>query len=276
MSKKLAVFLMMLLVAAAAYWLFVPRDFFDDRTQAVTEQATTGNVQPLRQLSTLSNTAPAFEAEPDDTLAAETDRYLPAAPVDDGAVPPPLQLDASDPALMEAADQLNPEVVQWLVPSDQIRKWVLAINLLAEGKFPVKNRPLEVALPAFQVRESAGQLWLERSNYRRATALIRAFTAVRPSRVAKQYAAWRSLLQKAQDELGNGKRFDERLDTAIRNVLAVKPLTGEVPLKAGVMKYTYADPALERASALEKALWRLGPSNTLRIQNYLRDLRPLL
>lgn len=272
MPKSLAILVLIVLVGAAAVWLFLPRDTQDTATDisapaltapAAADSATT----PPALAESGAAPSPTPSTAPDSTSNQ---------PVRDDVVPPPLHLTASDAVVLAAVTQLSPEVVQWLLPDDQIRKWVATINLLAEGKFPVKDRPLEVALPPFQVRTQGETLLLERNNYRRASALVKALTEMPPSRVARHYEAWRPLLEQAQEELGNGKQFDERLQTAIARVLAVQPLTGEIELKAGVLKYTYADGTLEKASALEKALWRLGPSNTLRIQNFLRHLQPLL
>lgn len=272
MPKPLAILALIVLVGAAAVWLFLPHDAQDTATElsapAPAAPATADSAStPPTLAESGAEPSPAFTATPDSTADQ---------PVRDDVVPPPLHLTASDATVLAAVTQLSPDVVQWLLPDDQIRKWVATINLLAEGKFPVKDRPLEVALPPFQVRTQGEILLLERNNYRRASALVKALTEMPPSRVARHYEAWRPLLEQAQEELGNGKQFDERLHTAIARVLAVQPLTGEIELKAGVLKYTYADDQLEKASALEKALWRLGPSNTLRIQNFLRHLQPLL
>lgn len=270
MSRNLAAALILLLVAAAACWLFLPQD-----RQAVLQD------RILAQKNVQTPSAARKPVVQNDIARIQLlgDAPAPDAPpvvLDDWIVSPPPTLDSSDMVVLEAVNQLNPEVVQWLLPTDQIRKWVATVNLLAEGKFPLKDRPLEMALPPFGVTQSGGRLWMDRHNHRRVSLLVRALTQMPPSRVAKLYAVWRPLLQQAQDELGNGERFDACLQRAIARVLAVPALTGEVELKAGVMKYTYAQDRLEKASALEKALWRLGPANTLRIQNYLRALQPLL
>lgn len=269
MPKALATTLLVLIIAAAAYWLFKPQEV---------AEPTPAPVAATPAAPALSNdTGPALE---DDTPLAQPPDTAPVIPAsvaqDDGLTAPPASLDASDAIVLAAVSQLSPDVTAWLLPEEQIRKWVALVNALADGKVPVKNRPLEYPLPPFQVLQQDNTLWLDRASYRRASDLIKALTQMPPSRVARHYAAWQPLLQNAQDELGNGARFSERLHTAIDRVLAVQPLTGDIELKAGVLKYTYADPAREKASALEKLLWRLGPSNTLRIQNYLRDLKPLL
>lgn len=272
MPKSLAAIVLVLLIAAAAYWLFAPHDeaFVPSPTPVTPVTA------PVASTPTDIQPQPSAEGVTDDAGATSA-VVAPATPVvDESIVTPPPTLDASDALALAAVTQLNPDVAQWLLPEEQVRKWVALINLLADGKVPVKDRPLEYPLPAFQVQKKGDTLWMDRTNYRRATVLIKALSEMPPSQVARHYQAWLPLFEQAQNELGNGKQFGERLDTAINRIMAVRPLTGDIELQAGVLKYTYANPTLEQASALEKMLWRLGPSNTLRIQNYLRDLAPLL
>lgn len=268
MQKPLATALLIVILACAAYWLFMPRDLPDAASPAT----------PAIRQPTASSTVDRHPVLQDDTPLAATPTQQTVMPVtaDDDLVPPPATLEGSDSVVLDAVSQLSADVTAWLLPQEQIRKWVVLVNALADGKVPVKDRPLEYPLPAFKAQEKDGSLWLDRANYGRTTTLIKALTRMPPSRVARHYAAWQPLLQQAQDELGNGADFDERLHTAIDRILAIRPRTGTIELKAGVLKYTYANPQMEKASAVEKLLWRLGPSNTLRIQNYLRDLKPLL
>lgn len=263
MLKPLAIAVLVLLVGAAAVWLFLPREMHErDAETAVPTLA-----PPPVASRPLVREAPVPDLPP-----APAEPPVPAADIE----PAPAQLENSDSAVLAAIERLNPKVAQWLLPEEQVRKWVLTINLLAEGRIPVKDRPLQVALPPFQVIRDGETLTLDRSNHGRAATLINAITEIPPARLAQYYRAWRPLLEQAQAELGNGMVFHERLHTAIKRTLAVQPLTGSIELEAGVMRYTYANPALEQASALEKALWRLGPTNILRIQQYLRDLQPQL
>lgn len=267
MPKPLATALLIIILAGAAYWLFMPRtaDIASPAAPAIRQPTAPSSVDrhPILQ---------------DDIPLAATPTPQTVMPMttDDDLVAPPATLEGSDSVVLDAVSQLSAEVTTWLLPQEQIRKWVVLVNALADGKVPVKDRPLEYPLPAFKVQEKDGSLWLDRANYSRATPLIKALTRMPPSRAARYYAMWQPLLQQAQDELGNGADFDERLHTAIDRILAIRPRTGTIELKAGVLNYTYADPQMEKASAVEKMFWRLGPVNTLRIQHYLRDLKPLL
>jgi hypothetical protein len=43
-----------------------------------------------------------------------------------------------------------------------------------------------------------------------------------------------------------------------------------------VVYFKYADETLEKASDVEKLMWRLGPKNTQKVQDYLHKLEPEL
>lgn len=209
---------------------------------------------------------PVVAATPDTPVATATP---PARPL-------PARLDGSDPAVRQAAGELSPALAAWLIPAEQLRKWVALVNLVAEGRFPVKDRPLHYALEPFRARKEDNRFWLEPLSFQRKDALVRALTALSPQQVAAHFHAWEPLLQQAHDELGNGGRFRDRLLQVIDRVNRVQPLAGETELKVSIVSYQFQDPALEKASALEKLLWRAGPDNSRRLQDYLRTLKPLL
>lgn len=237
---------------------------------------------------------PATASEPNAALESHPilrDETVPAAtPASDlplvatasesaGTTPPvakPAQLDGSDASVLQAAADLSPQLAGWLLPQEQLRKWVALVNLVAEGKFPVKERPLSYELQAFRARKEGERFWLEPLSFQRKNALVKALTAISPQRAADYFHAWEPLLQNAHDELGNGGQFRDRLKLAIARVNAVQPLQGETELKVSIVSYQYLDETLEHASALEKLLWRLGPDNSRHLQDYLRRLEPLL
>lgn len=212
--------------------------------------------------------------------AAEAGAAPEAATIDGGAAGQPIaappMLADSDETVRQAAEDLSAPLPDWLLPEEQIRKWVMAVNLLAEGKIPVKDRPLEFPLAAFRARKTGDTFWLDRAGFSRSSQLIEAVTRIPPAQLARYYRSWYPLLQQAQDELGSGERFHDRLQLAIGRVLAVVPLQGDVELKQSIISYQYADQSLEKASAVEKLMWRMGPENARQIQDYLRELQPLL
>jgi hypothetical protein len=161
---------------------------------------------------------------------------------------------------------------QWLTPEEQVRKWVMLVDQMADGKLPAKDRPLAYPMPAFAIRFENEKKLLDPSNYTRADALIDAFTAMPVQSLAAYYHAWKPLLEKAYRELGGKGTFEQRLHTALDRVEAVHSLTVQPELVQPVVYYKYTDETLESATDVEKLMWRLGPTNTRKVQDYLQKL----
>ena len=217
--------------------------------------------------------APVTPAPTPDTGAVT--RAAPPLPPPD--VPPPAALEGSDDAVHAAVANFGPQLQQWLTPKDQVRKWVTLVDQIADGTVPVEQRPLTYKLKPFAVAREGDALVPDKTNYTRATALIDALTAIPPERLAAYYRGWRPLLEKAQKELGGDKSFDNRLRAALQRIVAVRPLPDKQPaLEQPSVYYTYADPRYEKAGAVDKFMWRLGPDNSKRLQAYVNKLLPLL
>lgn len=185
-------------------------------------------------------------------------------------------LNDSDAVFLKKVSELSPKVVSWLVSEQQIRKWVMLVDQLAEEHVPVQDRPLIYPAGKFLVVEKADQIWISSNNFNRTQPLINAILAIEPQKLAAFYQQFSPLLNEAYAELGRDDSFHDRLDLAIENILKVKPLRNLEEVKQPAVFYLYADAHLESASRLTKILWRLGPDNTQRIQHYLRELRPQL
>lgn len=192
---------------------------------------------------------------------------------DQSLVNPPPTLDNSDQQVQLAIDDLNPALLNWLMPREQIRKWVLTIDLIASGKMPERYLPINYAVPAFKVIEQGDTLTADPSNYQRITPLLKQITTIEPRQFANYYHLWRSVFNTAYHELGKTGTFDQRLLMAIDQVLAVQPLNQGAALEQPGVFYQYVDPNLQKASAVSHFMWRIGPENTLLLQQYLQRLK---
>jgi DUF3014 family protein len=188
----------------------------------------------------------------------------------------PNSLNDSDAQARAAVTDFAAQLTQWLTPDEQLRRWVVLIDQLADGKLPLKNRPLNYPMAAFTTQRADEKLLLDPANYARADLLIKIFTAIPIEHLADYYHAWRPVLDKAYSEIGGSGGFDKRLRTAIKRVLKVQSLKTPAELIRPITYYKYADSTLESASDVEKLMWRLGPENTKRVQDYLRALEPEL
>ena len=184
----------------------------------------------------------------------------------------PSSLAESDNRVKAALAILSPDLLRWATPKEQLRKWVSLVNNVADGRVPIKNRPIKLKVEPFTAEERSGKLYLSAANYSRAAGLIDALVAVEPDLMMRYYQAWKPLLDEAYNELGLGDDFDDRLLAAIERVLSVPVLEqADIQLKRPVVFYTFADKELEQAPELDRFLWRLGPDNTHKLQGYLED-----
>jgi len=231
-----------------------------------------------RELPTTESTPLAAQGVPPAAEAPPVPVPTPAAAAAElqPLVAMPANLDNSDAQVHAAVNDFAAQLAAWLTPEEQLRKWVLLVDQIAEGKLPLKSRPLNYPMATFTTQRQGDKQILDPANYARADLLIKIFTSIPIERLADYYHAWRPLLDKAYSELGGSGGFDKRLRTAIKRVVKVQPLNMQPELIRPITYYKYADANLEAASDVEKLMWRLGPANAKRVQDYLRVLEPEL
>jgi hypothetical protein len=82
------------------------------------------------------------------------------------------------------------------------------------------------------------------------------------------------LFQQAYEDLGNpGKSFDTRLVEVIEHLLATPNVRDEIRLVQPSVLYRYADDRLEKLSAGQKLLIRMGPENAAALKAKLREIQ---
>jgi hypothetical protein len=193
-------------------------------------------------------------------------------------VPPPRSLDNSDIQVKLAVADLAPDMAEWLASDQQLRKWVLAIDLMADGHVPKQYRPLAFPITRFEPAvfgsEAHAQFSMKPESFTRADGLVKLLTAIDPDVLAQYYRSWLPILEKAYAEQGKKDKFDQRFRAALQQVIDVKPLEANPVLKKrGGVIYVYADDKLEAASDVEKMLWRLGPDNSSKLQTFAQQLQ---
>ena len=188
-------------------------------------------------------------------------------------LPPPNNLSGSDDLVMSLVSDINPKIKEWITPTEQIRKWVALIHRIAQGTMSTKYQPLIFKIPAFKVIKKEGRLYEDPENHKRFNALIDVVTSVRPDLLVNYYRYWLPIFDKAYAELGNDSSFSQRMRLAMDNIIIVKPLAiGLAELKQPTsITYKYINSEIENNSDITKWLWRIGPENAKKLQNYLRE-----
>lgn len=201
--------------------------------------------------------------------------------------PKPLPaLNESDSTVLEALKELRGEsLIALVVPQEVIRKFVLAVNGVAEGKVVAEYRPIVSPAQPFLVEKFAvtvdgnpvEQQRLAASNYARYETYVSTLALLDMDTVVAIYKRFYPLLEEAFKELGLKKsNFHSVLIAALDNILAAPDVQGDILLVQPKVFYHFADPALEKMPQTHKLMVRMGPENARSVKASLRQLRAKL
>ncbi|QEY16435.1 DUF3014 domain-containing protein [Cellvibrio sp. KY-GH-1] len=268
-SGSLWVIVVLVVIVAAAAFYFL-RDEAPAASQTVTTPVAVAP-QAIAASSVASSVAAIVEYQPP----------MPVVEVD-----PLPTLNESDSSILAALQQLRGEgLLQLLVPQELIRKFVLAVNNLAEGKViheyrPVVSPPPPFVAETFSVMIEGTAVDQERvapANFQRYEPYVTTLALIDSDAAVAVYRRFYPLLEEAFRELGLKKpNFHSVLIAAIDNILAAPDAQGDLLLVRPKVFYQYADPALEQLPQTHKLMLRMGPENARSVKASLRQLRARL
>lgn len=264
-SGNLIIWILLVLgLIAGAYFLFKPADTSIPEPKitkpvVIEEPVKAPEVIPLQEYEAPQNTV---EAEP-----------LPA-------------LNNSHASLLENLKSLGSESLLGLLVSEElIRKFVLAVNGIQEGKVVYEYRPVitpqaPFVVESFNVMVDSNEVTQERidnKNFARYESYVRALALVDPDATVNLYKRYYPLLEEAFREMGlKKKNFHSVLIGAIDNILAAPDIQGDLLLLHPKVFYQFADPSLEKLPQTHKLMLRMGPENARSVKASLRQLRARL
>jgi hypothetical protein len=201
-------------------------------------------------------------------------------------VEPLPSLNESDASVLNALKELRGEsLLALIVPQEVIRKFVMAVNGVSEGKVVHEYRPVVSPPPPFQVEkvavtvegQAAEQERIAASNYARYETYVTTIALIDMDTAVAIYKRFYPLLEEAFKELGLKKsNFHSIMIAAIDNVLAAPDVQGDILLVRPKVFYQFADPALEKLPQTHKLMLRMGPENARSLKASLRQLRAKL
>ncbi len=198
------------------------------------------------------------------------------APVEEELEPLDLpELSASDEFVRGMVGRLSqhPQLAAWLVTDDLVQRFVAVVVDLAGNSNPAASVRFMAPDQSFRSQEVGGVRRIDPDSYRRYDLLAATFASLDTRGTVRLYRQLRPLIDEAWEDLGvPDVTFDEALTMAIRNLIEaeVRDEPPRVERVDGI--YVFSDPALENRRGAEKALLRMGPENTRRIQAKLREL----
>jgi hypothetical protein len=185
-------------------------------------------------------------------------------------------LATSDTIVRELAAGLSarPELVDWLVNEDLIRRFVAAVHNVANGRSP--RRHLEFLDPegAFRVRESGGTTTVDPRSWARYDTVVAVIDGLDVDGTTELFIELKPLIDEAHREIAPpGSDFRGVLRAALEHLLATPVPSEPVAVEQKVVTYVFVDPSLEELSEAQRHLVRLGPDNQVRVQAKLRELQ---
>ena len=185
-------------------------------------------------------------------------------------------LDDSDQLIRDGVVSLtrNETINFWLAPSELIRKFVVFVDNIANGK--ISRNVVEVIAPEkpFSVTTISQKTFLlDPSSYERYDEVTAVITSIDARRAAEFYELLQPLFQEAFEELGYPEQnFTSIVFRAIGQLLEAPVLEQPILLTRPVVMYEFLDPSLEALSASQKQMIRLGPKNTKALQLKLSEI----
>jgi hypothetical protein len=186
---------------------------------------------------------------------------------------PPLKM--SDGDVREAlGGALPPSAIERLVFEDFIRRVVATVDNLPREQYAARLNPVQAVPGVPRTVGKDNALTWSPDNAMRYAPFMAAFDAVDTAKLVAVYRKFYPLFQEAYVELGYPDGyFNDRLVEAIDNLLATPEVRGPIALVQPKVLYEFADPDLQRRSAGQKVLIRVGPDNAAKIKAKLRDFR---
>lgn len=185
-------------------------------------------------------------------------------------------LRTSDMVVRELVSEIsaNPKLGAWLANEDLIRRFVAAVDNVANGISPTTQLDFMRPKGKFQVVEKGDVITIDPKSYTRYDLATQVFVSLDTDGAIVLYRELEPLIDDAYGEISPpGSRFSDRLAAAVEHLLEVTPPSGNPQVKQKVLTYLYVDESLENLSSAQRQLLRMGPDNVLLIKAKLRDLK---
>lgn len=229
-----------------------------------------GSETPTSTARAMPATEPAVEApEPESVVPAREE------PEPDPEMP---GLEASDPYVRTLVRTVSahPKLVEWLANDELVRRFTLVICNFAYDEAPALHVPFLRPRGPFRVIGQGDTARIDPSSYERYDLLGDVVASLDAPGSVEAYQRLRPLIDQVYQELGYPGSFDQTLRRALRKLREVPRLPEEVDVRAKVLSYEFADPALEELTGPQKQLLRMGPDNVRRIQAKANEIGRLL
>ena len=196
--------------------------------------------------------------------------------------PPPAKepllpaLEASDRYMLDALASLigNRVLLHLFDPEGVINHIVATVDNLPRRIIPAAALPVESPQGEFLRSGSEEGSVISPDNAARYVPYMKLMESVNPAKAVALYVRLYPLFQKAYVSMGYpGQYFNDRLQVALNDLLDAPEISGAITLVHPKVFYLFADPDLEKRSAGQKLLMRIGLDNERKVKAFLREFR---
>jgi hypothetical protein len=165
-------------------------------------------------------------------------------------------------------------IAQQLVPERVVRNIVVTIDNAPRPLMALEQRPISPTPGDFITSGDEGAIVLAPENYARYEPFVALVANIDATTLVSFYRGLEPLFQEAYEDLGNpGKSFNMRLIEVIEHLLQTPTPRGQIALVQPSVLYRYSDERLEKLSASQKLLIRMGVDNAAVVKGKLRELQ---
>ena len=270
MKSFLIIVFVLIIAGAGAYYYLQLEEAKDQASQPV-------KTEPLQLPQDATPDIQHPVTEPPVIFDSGTDKPSEEVPVVTETEEPLPPLEESDNRIKEILTEVFGEnlVSQIITQTGIIHRFVATIDTLPKKKLANKFRLIPPTPGKFLVhKDSNDKITLDPNNFTRYSTYLQLFNMLETKQFVKWYTHFYPLIQEAYDALGYKDRyFNDRFIFVIDHLLETPEVIGTIQLVQPKVFYEYADPALERLSAGQKILLRIGPANVAIVKAKLGEIR---
>lgn len=185
------------------------------------------------------------------------------------------ELAHSDTEFSQDMLSISAQMQAFLFKRQVIRKSIFSINDMAEGMRPPVKRLRELFFSKpFTVTQIDDKMYISKASYRRYDQLAQALNSIDNQAAVDLYQKYLPLFQQVFAEFSYPQNYQvlDIIKAATAKILDAPVISGKIEVIRPTVRYKFANPKLEKLSALDKQMLRMGPENTRLIQNKLRKL----
>ncbi|HEX7231833.1 MAG TPA: DUF3014 domain-containing protein [Candidatus Binatia bacterium] len=158
-----------------------------------------------------------------------------------------------------------------------VRRIVATIDNLPRETLPLQSIPVKSPPGSFLTSGTGESLAVSPENASRYLSYVRLAEVVPVDALVRGYKRFYPIFQAEYQNLGYpDKYFNDRLVEVIDHLLATPDIQSPVLLTQPNIIYQFADPKLERLSAGQKIMLRIGSENAAKIKAKLHQIREAL